>query len=494
MSESNGAKILDDARLERVEDRSVIEQELRPTNKNAFPTASYADQIIWMVGQAAGGITKWGKGNGKERDKQLRSFALEESIFLSALGIMCSRNAGFSWKIEAPNRTAGILQDVLDTANLGEGWHDLILKTSIDLYTQDSGAFWEIVRARSGTPNSPVIGINHLDAGRCYHTGNRERPVIYVDDHGQPHVLEWYEVVTFSEMPTAIKTQYGMQYSALTRLLTKMQIQNNIDIYDYEKTAGRNYKAVHLVQGVTSQQLTDAIAQAGAAATTAGLTRFMNPIILGTLDPKATVAHDTIEMVGMPEGWNPEEQFKQYINHIAMAFQSDYQEFAPLPGGGLGTGAQSEMLHMKSKGKGPGLFMKMISHAINFRVFPGNARFTYTEQDLEAEKQLADIKFTRAQTRQVQIMSGEITTQVARQLANDQGDLPLELLSLMGEQDVTEDVMVNDSVQNSSLNSDTGKPIMSGDPAPKGPPGSQVNPGETPGTTKKDEPLEPKKR
>ena len=123
---------------------------------------------------------------------------------------------------------------------------------------------------------------------------------------------------------------------------------------------------------------------------------------MGTIDPKADVGHDTIEMVTMPEGWDPEVQFKQYMNMIAMAFASDYQEFAPLPGGGLGTGAQSEMLHLKSRGKGPGLFMKLMSHGLNFRVFPSTAQFVYTEQDLQAEEQEARIKFIRAQGREVQ--------------------------------------------------------------------------------------------
>lgn len=491
MENGSGEKVLDVERLEKVESRSVIEQPDSP-KKPTIPGAADSS-IVWMISNVNSAIQQWGVGNGKTRDKQLRNFVIQESIFASALGIMCSRNAGFSWKIEAPPRTAGILQDILDTANEGEGWHDLILKTSIDLYTQDSGAFWEIVRERRGTPNSPVIGINHLDAARCYHTGNREIPVIYEDIKGVLHKLYWYEVVTFAELPVSIETKKGFQYSALTRMLRQMQIQDNIDLYNFEKTGGRNYKAIHLVKGVTSQQITDAVSQAGSNSDNRGLTRYMTPVILGTIDPKADVGHDTIEMVSMPEGWDPEVQFKQYINMIAMAFQSDYQEFAPLPGGGLGTGAQSEMLHLKAKGKGPGLFMKMISHAINFRIFPKNARFTYTEQDLQAEKQLADIKFTRAQERQVRITSGEITPQVARQLANDAGDLPLELLVLMGEEDVTEDVMVNDEVQNSSLNSDTGKPLMQGDPAPKVPPGNEKPVG-SPGTTTGGDPLEPKQR
>lgn len=445
-----------------VERRSVIEHPDPPTARNPVPSYDYQSQVFWM-GQTATDIPLWGRG--KSRDNYLRNFALEENLFLSALGIMCSRNAGFSWKIDGPPRTVNRLQQILDLANLGEGWHDLILKTSIDLYTQDDGAFWEIVRS-SNSPSSPVIGINHLDAGRCYHTGAPEVPVIYLDDKGKGHILPWYSVVTFVDMPVAIERFYGKQYSALTRLIQRMEITRNLNILDLERTSGREARAIHMVKGITSQQLTDAINIAKATADGRGFVRYMNPVVVGTIDPKADVGHDTIELASKPLDFDEEVWMKHYILQIAMAFMSDYQEFAPLPGGGLGTGAQSEMLHLKSRGKGPGLFMKLITHAMNFKIFPDNARFAYTEQDLEAEEMLAKVKAIRAQTRSVRIASGEITPQVARQLANDEGDLPQEMLDLMGEVDITEDVTVQDGIPSTSVNSDTGDPLKPGTPAP----------------------------
>lgn len=433
----NGTKALDPEAIAR----SVIEQPPRPSASNPVPSYDVTSQVFWLLGQYADDITSWGKGY-KQRDAQLRAFITQENIFASALGIICSRNSGFSWTLDGPFKTVARVQEILE-----ENWHDRMVKTSIDLYTQDNGAFWEIVREERGNPASPVIAINHLDAARCWHTGNRFAPVIYMDRDANYHLLEWYEVIEFAEMPAAVEGLYGLQYCALTRLLRKAQTTRNMDIFDYEKTGGRNTRAIHMVKGITSQQLTDAINEAKAAADGQGLMRYMNPVVVGTLDPKADVGHDTIELTSMPSDYKPDEWFKQYINLIAMAFESDYQEFAPLPGGGLGTGAQSEMLHLKSRGKGPGTFMRLITNAINFRVLPagGRVRFLFNEQDLEAEKSDAEVRNIRAQTRAIRIQSMEITPQVARQIAQDEGDLREEYLKMMAEDNLTPDTMVDDN-------------------------------------------------
>lgn len=451
MTSENGTKSFDGDLVER---RSVIEP---PTDTYPTPGIADASSLFWLIGQFADEIAPFGRG--KLRDTQLRAFITQENIFASALGIICSRNSGFAWKLEGPPRTVSVIQEIFNMANLGRGWQNLIVQTSIDLYTQDFGAFWEIVREER-RPDSPIIGINHLDAARCWHTGLWDTPVIYQDWKGQYHILNYFDVLTFAEMPVPYERYYGMQFCALTRLLRGAQEQKNIATYKYEKTGGRNTRAIHLVKGVTSQQLTDAITRARAEADSAGLSRFMNPIVVGTLDPKADVGHDTIELIGLPEQYDEKLNFDHYLNLIAMAFESDYQEFAPLPGGGLGTGAQSEMLHLKARGKGPLNFMSLISHSINTRLLPKNTKFLWAEQDLEAEKSDAEVRAIRAQTRAVRIASFEITPQVARQIANDEGDLPLELMQLMAEDDITPEVTIDN---NSSASSQLRTPVEPGE-------------------------------
>ncbi len=328
------------------------------------------------------------------------------------------------------------MQDILTNANNGKGWQDLLVKTSIDLYTQDNGAFWEIVRA-GNKPDGVVIGLNHLDSMECWHTGDPLKPVVYRDTNGEYHLLPWYSVVELSELPAPVERLYGIQLCALTRLLRAAEIIKNITTYEQEKTGGRFQRAVHLVKGISTSEINDALKQVSTMADNAGLVRYIQPLVVGSIDPKADIGHDTIELASMPDNFSKETEIKLYITIVAMAFLSDYQDFAPLPGGNLGTSTQSEVLHMKSRGRGPALFMGLIANALNFQVLPKAVQFKFAEQDLEADQAQADIRNKRAETRKLEVESGVLTVPAARQQALDKGDISPEIFEILGAQDLT---------------------------------------------------------
>lgn len=388
---------------------------------------------LFFIAQAADEMEPWGRAV-KLRDRQLREFIPVEPWFASALGIVAARNAAFSWVLEGPETQTDRMQRVLQTANFGKGWAHLMAQITVDLSTQDSGAFAEIIHEKN-TPESPVIGIAHLDALRCHATGVPEEPVIYQDRNGKYHRLKWWQVVHLSELPATHEGIPGLQYCALTRMLRAVRIMRDVGVYLQEKVGGRNNRAVTLVKGVTPTQIAEAWDQAQFRMDAAGLTRFSQPLLVGSIDPKADIGFETLEVASIPDGFSQEEMNKWYIAQMAMAFLTDYQEFAPLPGGNLGTSAQSEVLHLKSQGKGPGLFMKLIAEAINWAVLPEDIEFKWDEPDPEADLQEATTKKMRADGRAVMITSGEITPQVSRMIAYDQGDLTDEMLKELERQD-----------------------------------------------------------
>lgn len=425
---------------ERAARRSVVEPRT-PQEGVVAPSYDLGNLMLW-VGQQADEIEPWGR-NAKLRDRQLRAFVPTENVFASALGTVVARNSAFDFSVEGPPRTATRVHDILENANNGKGWIDFVAKVSFDLYTADSGAFFEIVRDGDGE-TAPLIGINHLDAARCWHTGIPLEPVLYQDRLGRYHLLKWYEVQTLAELPAPHETLYGLQLCALTRLLRACQIIKAVNQYKYEKVSGRHTRAIHFIRGVPTAQINAALAQMQIAADQAGLSKYLQPIMIGTVDPAVDLQTATIEFVGLPDGYDEETTFKHYISQMAMAFLEDYQTFAPLPGGNLGTSAQSEILHRKAQGKGPALFMKLFSKAFNQNVLPKNVEFAWEEQDVEAEKKEAEVRALRATTRQVRIASGEITPEVARQIAKDEGDLDGAYLEALGQEDVTEDVELED--------------------------------------------------
>lgn len=422
MAEQDGDKAFDPAALQA----SVID---RPEQRSQTPSSpgGMESSLIWLVASAADEIEPWGR-KPKLRDYQLRQFLPTESLFSSALGMVISRNAAFSWYVEAATRTQTRIRRILEDCNFGKGWSDFIAKLSMDLYTQDYGAFVEVVR-EPDTPTGGLVALNNLDAARCWHTGDPKIPVIYQDRMGRHHALNWWQVLTFVDMPTSIENLYGLQICSLSRLLLAAQVTKSFSIYRYEKISGRHAKALHLVKGFNTLQLKDALASMQANADARGFLRYVQPMMLGSHDPKAEVGHDTIELASMPDGFTEDTAFKHYIAQIAMAFLSDYQEFAPLPGGNLGTSSQSEVLHAKMRGKGPALFMKMITHSLNSLVMPENVEFGFAEPDLEAEMTEANVRLARARERKERLESFEITVEEARQMAADAGDLPQEMLT-----------------------------------------------------------------
>lgn len=399
--------------------------------------------LNWLGGYADA-IPTWGT-NPKGRDAALRALIPQEPYFASAMGIIAARNAAMSWQIKGDQATAEAAVAMLNNADAGGGWEHMIAAVTIDLCTQDTGAFIEIIRS-GDSPTSPVIGIQHLDSERCWPTGVPDTPVIYQDWRGRMHYMRWYQVVHLMEMPSPWQPSewyYRLQYSALTRMLRAVQILRSVSVYKDEKLAGRFSRGLVLLQGIDEANVQASLTQAQVLGDAAGRQRYNGPVMVGTVDPNAKIDAKVVDIAGMPDGFTEEQTIKDYITVLAMAFLTDYQEFAPLPGGNLGTSAQSETLHQKSKGKGAGLFRKLIARVMNGIVLPANVEFAWDETDLEADLQLAKVKRERAEERSIRVTSGEITPEVAAQLAVDAGDLPAEIYDeMMAGVDQTEDMTV----------------------------------------------------
>jgi len=419
--------------------RSVVS-----TPKASENMSPYAGYYTFRLSSITDNIEPWGR-DWRKRDRQLREFFPTESFVAGAIYSMAAANANFRWELDGPPRTVEQVRILCNTANRGQGWVSFAQKVSLDLFSQDNGAFIEFIR-QGNSESSPCIGIAHLDSAQCVRTGDPKEPVIYYDRLGKARLLKWYQVCALSEFPSGIESMHEIQYSGLTRVLRMSQIIRDIMLYKAEKVSGRFEKELHVIGGPSKQEVADAMARGNERADNDGLTRFMQGIILTSMDPEKPVSYEKIDLASLPDGFNYDDELKWYLAAMALGFGRDYQDFAPLPGGGLGTSTQSEILHMKSKAKGPALFMRIMEYVLNFYgVMPSSTTFNFEEIDPDEEAQTADTRKVRAETRAIQIASGEITPQVARQMASDEGDLDEEYLNMMGDEDATTDVTVEDN-------------------------------------------------
>lgn len=401
--------------------------------------------IIMSFATVADDIMAWGS-NVKIRDQQLRQFWPTEPRTASAIFSITAKYSGFKWALQGPARVVGIYQEMLQTVENGAGWNYLWMKLLQDIFTQDNGAFIEVIRA-TDDPQSPCVSLNHLDSSRCQRTGHKMTPVLYYDQVGVAHLLKWYQVIPLEEMPSPIEILHGVQVCALSRILRAAQIMRDISVYKREKVSGRFNRGMFFVSGVQQKSINDSIRNQSLSANGQGLTRFVTPPIIASLDPTSTVKVDQIDFASLPDGYDEKQTLEAYIADLALAFGGDYQDFAPLPTGASGSSGQSRMLHQKSIGKGSHLFMTFVTQIMNYRgILPQNVQFRYTETDMSEDSQRLDMQSVRAKTVQVYIMSGIVTPEVGRQILADAGDLEYKYLLKLNESPIETDVSVSGDI------------------------------------------------
>ncbi len=421
---------------DRAIDRSVIEQPpgiSLPVNGLVLSLASVADDF-----------DPWGRDI-ERRDRQLRGFWPSEPLLASALYTVIGRNSALSWSLEGGERSVKAMQRMLHSANQGKGWQDFVVKFCIDYLTQDNGCFVETVRD-TDSPDGVVIGINTLDASKCRRTGMIDEPVIYTDRRGKMHLLKSHQVIDFTEFPSPIETMNGAQLCAVSRVLRAAQILKDIGVFKREKIGGRTPQSLYIASGVQQTQLDDAFADHRQEQLAQGYARYIKPLVYTTMDPTAVVSMVEIPLKSLPNGWNEDEIMRWYISQLAMGLGVDYQDLAPLPGRGIGTASQAQVLHAKSRGKGPAIFMNAIEHAFNFQgILPANVTFQWDEQDIAEDQAVAVLEKTKAETWQIHVNMGSMTPSAVQQQMLDDGLISEELFeSLQTEEDLTPEIVAND--------------------------------------------------
>jgi len=347
--------------------------------------------FTWNIKSAADKILPWGR-NVVARDRQLRDFWPTETYLAGAVANVAFRNAAFEWEIRGGGKKVEqAVTDILTAAIAGDsfGWVPFMQKFSQDLYTTDNGGIIELIRDPGLDANSrfqgalaPVLGLAHLDSNQCTRTGNPEYPIVYTDRLGEKHKLRWYQVIPFSDYPSAIEKMNGVGICAVSRVLKMAQVMWATINYKDEKVSGRHYKQMHFVSGVSRQDIKDEMKRGQEDANNTGLLTFILPSILASLDPEKPVSTATIDLAGLPDGFDYDQDMKWYISSLALGFGVDYQEFAPLPGGNIGSSQQSMILHRKGSGKEPAVFMRLLSEGFaNYGLLPRGVKMRFNDKD-----------------------------------------------------------------------------------------------------------------
>lgn len=155
-------------------------------------------------------LPPWGS---RRREVYLRNLYRAElnTLFQGAAMGQCKKVASSPFEISGPKSGTAYFQGVFRGAQFGAGWRELILRAGSDFFRQDIGAFIEVIGP--GNPARPITGritgLAHLDALKCYPTGDPEFPVIYRDSKGEAHRLHRTRVIRLVDMPDGDESMPG---------------------------------------------------------------------------------------------------------------------------------------------------------------------------------------------------------------------------------------------------------------------------------------------
>jgi len=410
--------------------RLSIQSQLRQGSNNVLP-------VFWQLVAAGDIVPPWWS---PQRDVALRKLWKRIDYLSGAIYTMEARMSSIDFRIEARDQTnddlvaeAEALTDMLyQTAQAGEGWVSFYSKFVEDLYTQDNGAFAEVIG--QGSPDGPIIGtpisVVHLDSGRCRRSGDPLYPVLYLDLDGKWYKLHYSRVLFMSQMSSPIAEMYGVGFCAVSRVINIAQTLYDIITYKQEKLGSRPLRAILIPRGGLDPTDVQAAWQlAESSMDSMGLSRYSKIVLAGDASlPDADVR--MIELSSLPDGFDEQSSIMLGMATIALGFGVDARELFPSMSLGA-TRADALLSHLKQRGKGPGQIIQATQALFNAKVLPPSMRMVIDFQDDVQDRQAADIKLVRANRRAQDIDSGLITSRTARLQMLSDGDLTRSQFEIM---------------------------------------------------------------
>lgn len=376
----------------------------------------------------------------RESDYMTVSTVDYEAVWAGAVAIAVTKVASLAWEVESdiPLRTKRG-QELLLGSDAGNGWVSFISKILQDFLLTNNGCFVEIVRATTSV-NSSIIGLIPLDSLRCTRTGDPEHPVIYQDLRGAQHELRAEDVIMMADMPSSRASLFGSGKCAAARAYSSIYKLACIESYVSDKVSGRRPLAVHLINGLNDPQLKSVLLTAQSEADSRGVVAYMGAI-MATVPGETTPGVATIPLADFPDNFDRKVELDISVLAYADNIGLDIQDLQPLTGQALGTGAQSQVLNEKAKGKGLSAFRQQFVHSINTWVLPDLTTMVFVEKDWRDKQQAADVNKTIEAYTSDAVAKGILTPQQGLQAMVDDDIYPKQYLPV----DQTPDTSLSDT-------------------------------------------------
>jgi hypothetical protein len=396
----------------------------------------------------------------QRRDYVLSGSIEKESMWAAAVAKTATKFAAHGYTIsdtQDSSRKVAASQELLKRADGGQGWTVFAQKVIQDLLLTDNGVFIRVRRQNERTEKirvkaqtiaggelgtfdeaavtiapsgAKIVGLYHLDSLRCTRTGNLAYPLRYMAVDGSWQILRWDQVLMYADQPSPRAELFGVGKCAASRAYKTVAKLAAMEQLVYENLTGGGANKLAFVQGITDRTLQDIIVSGQNENQAKGLLYYLGTII-GAVPGDTPISIAELRLKELLTSFVPKEERDNAYTIYANALGVPVQDIQPLSGQGLGTGTQTLVLQDAAQGNGAlPTFIKWWEQTVSDRVLPTTTELHFVdENDMRDQKMRAEVAKIRADTRKVQIDSGEISPAIARQLAVDSEDLPRELIA-----------------------------------------------------------------
>lgn len=378
-----------------------------------------------------------------ERDRVLISTTYHESMWAAVIGIQASRFAVSGWSLDGGRpRIQSLFQEILLNSTVGivRGWTTF---ASAGMASMCNTGKWFIEIERwTSNRQSRVKALHHLDPSRCWITTDPERPVLYIDKNGGVHELKAHQVIILMDAPELTEYAINSPQSPAAKAYNSIVQLAAINQYLYEKVSGRRPLQVNFIQGLSPTTLQDVMEQADNQANQRGIVAYMGSVMAGVMgDTPLNLV--SIPLAEIPDSFNATDIRRDCHLTYANALGDDPAGIDPALIGNrqLGAGTQATVLDDRaSRGGITNVLKQLFTHRMVDLLRDEKIQFAFTEKDLRDQRMAAEVGKLRADTRAVQVATGEMSAAQATNVAVDAGDLPPEFLI----KDETESVEITD--------------------------------------------------
>lgn len=347
-----------------------------------------------------------------QREYDLREFARIAPMVLNAEAALTKKVQSLQYFVEAGRNLAIQWQAFFNNVEKGRGWDFLAARIVRGYSESDRGVYVEIVRAappwavdankqltergkraieRGDDRYWKIVDLRVMDPVHCRPTRSEEFPLIFDNPYtAQLHRLRQYNFMHFLDMPDVDSKHSGIGSCAVSRAAWAATEDNMITRYSMEKMSDNPGQGI-VAANVAPNMLKTALKKVSAEREARGIVYYKGLVFLPLLDPSGRFSLELLSFAGLIDGFNRTETYNIHKEIVASAFGLDPMELGALPGKQLGSGKQAGVLAEKSRGKGIGALIKVITRELRHKVLPPTVRFRFQAQDITEELNRAEV-------------------------------------------------------------------------------------------------------